>query len=471
MYAASHAAPSLPLTHACVFAPLKRTRTRATEPVSQACGLTEPRAAASGGACHHPNPDTGLERGRGGQVCFRRNVHGRQLGELRAAAEAWEPAPPAFPLLDVAGLLRGEARPLVAGPPCRPGAQPCMPSTCCACSSARACAPVKQPPSPLRKQPPRRPGAATLHVRAGAALGQCIAVPPWSSRGVRCPKPKFTHVAPLPQGIMEVEMDEGAADAPPPADAPPAYDAPPQPTSRSRALTFGIRGGCGVGQFGQRGCGSGIRARAPWSSFSSYWSPVAWQLVLRSCATGARPREPGLSSSGMLLDLSRCMVVTLGAAGEDQTPNMPLSHLMTARSCRCPVPVVHCAASASARLCTASDAARTLLNTQPTSPRAPPHLRACCRWSALAGDGEEEEEPQPAKKKKAKAGGAQPAAPAQPAVRRPARCPHPGARGQCGAQGRPRDVRSLPLLPAVQHVSGDQAAPRAYCRQAPVAKT
>ena len=46
------------------------------------------------------------------QVCFRRNVHGRQLAELQAAARAWEPAPPAFPLLDVAGLLQGEARAL-----------------------------------------------------------------------------------------------------------------------------------------------------------------------------------------------------------------------------------------------------------------------------------------------------------------------------------------------------------------------
>lgn len=44
------------------------------------------------------------------QVCFRRNVHGRQLAELQAAARVWEPAPPAFPLLDVAGLLQGEAR-------------------------------------------------------------------------------------------------------------------------------------------------------------------------------------------------------------------------------------------------------------------------------------------------------------------------------------------------------------------------
>jgi len=148
------------------------------------------RAAGScfRGACHHPNPDTGLERGRGGQVCFRRNVHGRQLGELRAAAEAWEPAPPAFPLLDVAGLLRGEARPLVTGPPCRPDAQPCMPQHMLrlqqrACMRAREAAAVPAAeaaaPAPRRRHParPSRRCAWTVHARCRrGAPGGCGAL-------------------------------------------------------------------------------------------------------------------------------------------------------------------------------------------------------------------------------------------------------------------------------------------------------
>jgi hypothetical protein len=209
-------------------------------------------------------------------VCFRRNVHGRQLGELRAAAEAWEPAPPAFPLLDVAGLLRGEARPFVTGPPCRPELMTlACPRSCCWTwrgSCAARCA-LLQRGSPAALEPsPACPGiccalqqrvcGTACSPRSHSSRPAAPALSPCTSEQVLCldsacamqscsPRGYGALIVTLylwrrwPQGITEVEMDEGAADAP--ADAPPAQDAPPQPTSRSRARYPGLYGDCGCG--------------------------------------------------------------------------------------------------------------------------------------------------------------------------------------------------------------------------------
>ncbi|BDA42243.1 probable YLP motif-containing protein 1 at C-terminar half [Coccomyxa sp. Obi] len=45
------------------------------------------------------------------KVCFKRNVHGRTLEDIRAAASQWEAAPPSYPQLDPSWLLRPSGKP------------------------------------------------------------------------------------------------------------------------------------------------------------------------------------------------------------------------------------------------------------------------------------------------------------------------------------------------------------------------
>ncbi|CAL8468069.1 g7608 [Coccomyxa elongata] len=45
------------------------------------------------------------------KVCFKRNVHGRTLEDIRAAARQWEAAPPSYPQLDPSWLLRPSGKP------------------------------------------------------------------------------------------------------------------------------------------------------------------------------------------------------------------------------------------------------------------------------------------------------------------------------------------------------------------------
>lgn len=47
------------------------------------------------------------------QVCFERNIHSRTLEDIQAAEKQWEPAPPSYPHLDAASLLRPSSKPQV----------------------------------------------------------------------------------------------------------------------------------------------------------------------------------------------------------------------------------------------------------------------------------------------------------------------------------------------------------------------
>ena len=51
------------------------------------------------------------------QVCFERNIHSRTLEDIQAAEKQWEPAPPSYPHLDAASLLRPSSKPQVCARP------------------------------------------------------------------------------------------------------------------------------------------------------------------------------------------------------------------------------------------------------------------------------------------------------------------------------------------------------------------
>lgn len=43
-----------------------------------------------------------------GQVCFKRNIHGRSLADIQAMAKAWEAAPPNTTLASADSLFKEE---------------------------------------------------------------------------------------------------------------------------------------------------------------------------------------------------------------------------------------------------------------------------------------------------------------------------------------------------------------------------